>query len=110
MRIAILAENHYQDLELWYPYYRMKEEGYFVEIVGSGTANKYKGKYGVPVEVDVAIQDARVEDFSLIIIPGGFAPGYLRRVPEVVEFVNKAIELDKMTLLYKVIKKFISLQ
>jgi protease I len=26
-RIAILAENLYQEMELWVPYYRMKEEG-----------------------------------------------------------------------------------
>ncbi|MBD3354014.1 MAG: DJ-1/PfpI/YhbO family deglycase/protease [Candidatus Lokiarchaeota archaeon] len=96
MRIAILAENYYEDLELWVPYYRMLEENYIVEIIGSGTSKTYKGKNGYPLKVDLEIKDARVEDFSVIIIPGGFAPDYLRRVPEVVEFVRKAIQLKKI--------------
>lgn len=95
LRIAILAENYYEDLELWYPYYRMLEEGYIVEIVGSGTSKTYKGKNGYPLEVDIDVQDARVEDFSAIIVPGGFAPDYMRRVPEMVEFIRKAIQLEK---------------
>ena len=33
-RIAILAENLYQEMELWVPYYRMKEEGAEVRVVG----------------------------------------------------------------------------
>ena len=33
-RIAILAENLYQEMELWVPYYRMKEEGAEVKVVG----------------------------------------------------------------------------
>jgi protease I len=33
-RIAVLAENHYEDLELWYPLIRMKEAGGEVDIVG----------------------------------------------------------------------------
>ena len=35
-RIAILAENLYQEMELWVPYYRMKEEGAEVKGVGRG--------------------------------------------------------------------------
>ena len=33
-RIAILAEDMYEDLELWYPYYRLVEEGVEVKIIG----------------------------------------------------------------------------
>lgn len=34
-RIAVLAENNYQDLELWYPLLRMREEGAEVKVVGT---------------------------------------------------------------------------
>ena len=33
-KIAILVEQLYEDQELWYPYYRLKEAGYDVNIVG----------------------------------------------------------------------------
>jgi protease I len=41
-RIAILAENLYQEVELWVPYYRMKEEGAEVKVVGAG--DHYDGR------------------------------------------------------------------
>jgi protease I len=34
-RIAILAENLYQEMELWVPYYRMREEGAEVKVIGA---------------------------------------------------------------------------
>ena len=43
-KIAIFAENGYEELELWYPYYRLKEEGATVVLIGSGTSTKYVGK------------------------------------------------------------------
>ena len=47
-RVAILAENLYQEMELWVPYYRLKEEGAEVHIVGTGGATAYASKHGVP--------------------------------------------------------------
>ena len=52
MRVAILAEMLYEDLELWYPYYRLREAGVDVFIVGSGSAETYQSKHGYPVTVD----------------------------------------------------------
>jgi len=52
-RVAILAENLYQEMELWVPYYRMKEEGAEVRVVGAGGAKSYTSKHGYPVPVDV---------------------------------------------------------
>lgn len=77
-RIVIFAEQKYEDLELWYPAIRPREEGAIVTIVGSGTANEYHGKYGYPVNVAKNIDEVRAEDFDALIIPGGFAPDYMR--------------------------------
>jgi len=52
-RSAILAENLYQEMELWVPYYRMKEERAEVKVVGAGGARSYTSKHGYPVTVDV---------------------------------------------------------
>ena len=51
-RVALLAENHYQDQEVWYPFYRLKEEGAEVVVVGTGSAKMYTSKFGYPIDAD----------------------------------------------------------
>ena len=87
-KIAVLAENLYDDRELWYPTIRLKEAGHEVHIIGSGTASEFHSKFGMPVKVDRNVQDVSHEDYDGVIIPGGFSPDYMRRVPEMVEFVK----------------------
>lgn len=87
-RVAVLAEEDFEDLELWYPVLRLREEGAEVEIIGSGSKAVYKGKHGVPVEVDKAVGEARAADYDALVVPGGWAPDKLRRYPEVLEFVR----------------------
>jgi protease I len=87
-KIAILAENMYDDRELWYPTLRMKEAGHEVHIIGSGTASEFYSKFGMPVKVDKNVQDINPTDYDGLIIPGGFSPDYMRRVPKMVEFVK----------------------
>ena len=86
-RIAILAEDMYEDLELWYPYYRLLEEGAEVRIVGP-EAQVYKSKYGYPVKAGVAASAVSAADFDAVVIPGGFAPDRLRRYPAVLDLVR----------------------
>src|SRR6476659_6488830 len=45
-RVAILAEALYEDMELWYPYYRLREAGADVFVVGSGSSETYQSKHG----------------------------------------------------------------
>ncbi len=87
--IAIFAERLYEDLELWYPYYRLKEEGAIVTVIGSGTSPEYKGKYGYPVIVDTQIPDVKADDFDCLIIPGGYSPDFMRRSESMVTFVKE---------------------
>lgn len=87
-KVMILAENHYEDLELWYPKLRLSEEG--AEIIVAGTGEKtYKGKNGYPLEADGDIKDYNAKDFSAVVIPGGWAPDKLRRYKEVLDFVRE---------------------
>ena len=87
-RVAILAEDMYEDPELWYPYYRLLEARAAVPIAGTGSSNAYKSKHGYPVRVDAQVADLRALDFDGVIVPGGFAPDLLRRYPEVLQFVR----------------------
>lgn len=87
-RVAILAEDLYEDPELWYPYYRLQEAGAQVQVVGSGRKDTFESKHGYPVKADLSIADARAEDFDAVVIPGGYSPDHMRRVPAMAEFVR----------------------
>jgi len=78
-RIAVLAEDNFEDLELWYPLIRMREEGADVSVVGMRGVERYHGKHGLPISVDVAAEDVSGDEFDAIIIPGGYAPDRMRR-------------------------------
>ena len=47
-KIVIPVETMYNEFELWYPYYRLKEAGAEVVVVGSGSAQEYTSKLGMP--------------------------------------------------------------
>lgn len=94
-KIAVLAEDLYEDLELWYPYYRLKEAGAEVHLVGTG-GERYTGKHGVPVHPDLQIAEARAADFDAVVIPGGYSPDRLRRHKPVLDFVRALHEQGKV--------------
>jgi protease I len=95
-RIAILAENMYQEMELWVPYYRMKEEGAEVKVVGAGGAKSYASKHGYPVNVDVQADAVKAVEFDAVIVPGGYAPDMMRRHDAMVGLVRDAAQQGKV--------------
>jgi protease I len=86
-RACILAGPDYEDLELHYPLLRLVEEGAEVIVVGP-SRGEYKGKHGLTVQAELAIGECDVNDFDLLVIPGGWAPDRLRRNQAVVSFVH----------------------
>jgi len=88
-RIAILAEEMYQELELWYPLLRMREAGAEVKVIGTGSADTYGSKHGYPVTVDAAADEVSADDFDALIIPGGYAPDRMRRYPALLNLVRE---------------------
>lgn len=90
-RIAILAEDLYQDLELWYPALRFREAGAEVTIVGAGKG-VYASKHGYPVNPDKSADKVGADDFDAVIIPGGYAPDRMRLHESMVRLVR---EMDK---------------
>ena len=94
-RIAILVEDLYEDLELWYPALRLREAGATVSIVGSGAAS-YSSKHGYPVKADLPAAKAKAADFDAVIVPGGYAPDRMRLHRPMVDLVRKAHEGGKV--------------
>jgi len=93
--IAVLVENKYQVLEVWYPYLRLKEEG--IHTILAGTGNKsYTSKEGYPAFQDGSVIDIKEKDLDGVIIPGGYAPDILRRFPEVNSLVKDMFNQGKL--------------
>ncbi|MDD1777439.1 MAG: type 1 glutamine amidotransferase [Candidatus Helarchaeota archaeon] len=94
-RIVILIENLYEDLEVWVPYYRLTEEGAKVSLVGP-EKKEFKGKYGYPAIPDMSITEVKVDEIDAVLIPGGFAPDFLRRYDAVINLVKSAAAAGKI--------------
>jgi protease I len=95
-RVAVLAENNYQELELWYPLLRLREAGAETFVVGTGSAATYKSKGGYPVDVDVEAGQVSASDVDAVVVPGGYAPDLMRRYPDVLKLVREASDQDKV--------------
>jgi protease I len=90
-RIAILAEEDFEDAELMEPLRAMKDAGASVLIVGSGSKKSYKGKRGsAEVTVDTTADKVEASQFDAIIVPGGYAPDKMRLHQPMVDLVRKA--------------------
>jgi protease I len=95
-RVAILAENMYQEMELWVPYYRLKEEGAEVKVIGAGGAKQYTSKHGYPVNVDAQADAVSAVEFDAVVVPGGYAPDMMRRHEAMVRLVREAAQQGKV--------------
>lgn len=95
-KIAFLATNGYEDVELLYPMYRLKEAGWDTELI-SLDKQEIKGKYGYPLTPNVTINDAKPENYDGVIVPGGtINPDYLRRNQKALDFVAKMNSQGKL--------------
>jgi len=96
MKIAMLATDGYEDLELHYPRIRLIEAGYETELI-SLHRREIKGKHGYPIKPEKLIREANPNAYNGVIIPGGTKnPDYLRRDKDVLEFVFKINEQGKL--------------
>ena len=94
--VAILVEQQYQEMEVWYPLYRLREAGAEVVMVAAKAQETYKSKLGYPCTSDISYDVARAEDFDGVVAPGGFAPDYIRRHPAGIDFVKQVAAQGKL--------------
>ncbi len=86
-RIAILVDNLYQEMEVWYPLYRLREAGAEVIVVGAEAGKTYTSKLGYPVVSERSYDVINARDFDGVVVPGGFAPDHIRRHSAATQFV-----------------------
>lgn len=90
-KIIMFIEDLFEDIEAIYPYYRLIEEGYEVNIVGPQKNKEYKGKHGMNLKSDISSDQANLDDVVALIIPGGYAPDRMVRDEDMVNLVKKAV-------------------
>ena len=91
---AVFVEDLYQEMEVWVPAYRLREAGLKTVFVGTGKP-EYKSKLGYPVKAEVDVKDVKSADFDVLVVPGGFAPDYLRRHEAVSRLVREMDQAGK---------------
>ncbi len=95
-KMLILVEEMFNVFEFWYPYYRLKEAGAEVTVVGSGRAGEFTGKPATQVRPDINADQVSAEDYDGVIIPGGYAPDMMRRYPAMVQLVKDLFDAGKI--------------
>ena len=95
-RAGVLVEQMYQEMEVWYPIYRLREAGCKVTLIGPEAGQTYPSKLGYPVKSDKAARDVSADDFDLLIIPGGYAPDHMRRCESMIRLVSTMAEQGKV--------------
>ena len=95
-RAAVLVEQQYQEMEVWYPLYRLREAGCKVTVVGPEAGHTYPSKLGYPAKSEKSANQVRADDFDVLVIPGGFAPDYLRRDEAVLKLASRMAEQGKV--------------
>jgi len=94
-RAVIITGPGFQDEEYIYPFYRLQEAGFSVEVATKDKSVVH-GKYGVPARPTMDTKDLKEEDFDLVVLPGGFeAPDRVRLDQNVLSFVKKMNEKGK---------------
>jgi protease I len=95
-RVVILVERDFQDMEVMYPYYRFKEAGASVTVIGIEAGKEFKGKHGYPIKSEKKASEVKAKDLDALIVPGGWAPDFLRRDAAVLALVKGAFDQGKV--------------
>jgi protease I len=95
-RVAIMVAEQYQVIEVWFPYYRFREAGILCDFVAVEGNKEYPSKEGYPCHSTVAAENAKAGDYDCILVPGGFAPDFMRRNNDMIKFANDMVNADKI--------------
>ncbi|MCU0704171.1 MAG: DJ-1/PfpI family protein [Fimbriiglobus sp.] len=95
MRALILLADGFDDLTLFLPWYRLKEEGWDVALAAP-LMTAATGRHGYTVEPDMTIQDVNTDDFDLLIIPDGSATEKVRLLGEAVDVARTLMQEGKV--------------
>jgi deglycase len=107
-KILILTGDAAESLEVMYPYQRLLEEGYDVQIAAPSKKklqfvvhdfvegyDTYTEKPGYTWDADLAFADVDPSEYAAVVIPGGRAPEYIRNDPDFQRIVKHFFDEEK---------------
>src|SRR5690606_285845 len=94
MKALIFGADGFEDLELFYPYHRLKEEG-ITTYIASMKKGPIKGKQGYEINADVAFKDVNPADYDILVISGGKGPEKMRLDESALEIVRHFFKENK---------------
>jgi protease I len=99
-KVAILATHGFEQSELEVPLQKLKDAGATVHVVSpeKGEIKGWQKKdWGKPVKVDRQIEDAKVDDYDAVVLPGGqINPDLLRINANALEFIRAFFDQKKI--------------
>jgi len=96
-KALIITGPGFDDTEGIYSYHRLTEEGFEVEVATSNDQDAVSKNGGNILKVTIKASDIQVDQYDMIILPGGReAPERVRQNPILVEVVKKAGDLGKI--------------
>lgn len=95
-RVACIVGDGFEDSEFRVPYDRLKAAGLRVDIIGAKAGEEISGKKGKEkIKAEKAIDEVKVDDYSMLFIPGGYSPDHLRADQRFIDFVRAFDEAEK---------------
>ena len=98
IKVAILSDDGFEEVELTSPKEMLESNGATVEIVSTKEKiRSWKGdNWNMELDTDILIDQANADDYNALLIAGGVAnPDLLRREEKVVDFVSSFFEDGK---------------
>lgn len=95
MKALILSADHFEDTELLFPYYRLLEEGFDVDVA-SMSGGQIHGKHGYDVTVGQTLQQIDPAAYDLLVLPGGKAPQAVRKEPAALAIAQHFMQAGKV--------------
>ncbi|NLX06560.1 MAG: type 1 glutamine amidotransferase [Phycisphaerae bacterium] len=95
MKALILVADGVEDLEFFYPYYRLQEEGIEVDVAAP-EAGTITGKHGYTFDVKLSMSAMKHDDYDLLILPGGKAPETVRHHPNATAAAKTMLQNGKV--------------
>ena len=90
IKAVILTADKFEDMELFFPYFRLLEEGITVDVAAPNM-KPISGERGYQMKPTITIEDVNPDHYDLLIIPGGFPDG----APLTVSKIKKAQEITR---------------
>ncbi|MFP4105937.1 MAG: type 1 glutamine amidotransferase domain-containing protein [Phycisphaerae bacterium] len=94
MKALFFAADGVEDSELFYPLYRMKEEGVETTLAAP-EKGAFSGKHGYSFEADCTFDDINASDFDVLVLPGGSAPEKVRLSDKAISVIKQMADSGK---------------